>query len=157
MCERAQSLNDFDEDLLVMRERLKKTRDLVPISVCLLLITGYIILGAVLFTLWEDDWDLIEGSYFCFITLTTIGFGDFVPGSEVTVSGSTEKRVLCMMYLLFGMAIIAMSFHLIQEEVKHKCVKIAIKLGLLEDRITRMLDRFTEKSPTDECNSETEC
>ena len=54
----------------------------VPISICLILITGYIFGGAMLFTLWED-WDYLTGSYFCFITLSTIGFGDIVPGTDM--------------------------------------------------------------------------
>jgi len=33
-----------------------------------------------MFTLWEE-WDYLAGCYFCFVTLSTIGFGDLVPGT----------------------------------------------------------------------------
>ena len=136
------SIHDFEEDDLRLKERLKSTRDFVPISVCLLLVTGYIIGGAILFTSWEKDWDFLIGFYFCFITLSTIGFGDFVPGMVNTNWDSDGRRVICIMYLVFGMALLAMSFHLIQEEVRHKFRKLAIKIGLIEERLTRMLDKY---------------
>lgn len=53
--------------------------DRVPIWLVLLLVVGYIMGGALMFSLWEG-WGLLNGAYFCFITLSTIGFGDLVPG-----------------------------------------------------------------------------
>ena len=135
------SLRDFDDDERLLKTRLKATRELVPISMCLLLVTGYIILGALIFTSWEENWNFLVSFYFCFITLTTIGFGDFVPG--MGRMNDDERTVFCAVYLFFGMALLAMSFHLIQEEVRHKFRKFAERIGLIEGKITKMLENYT--------------
>ena len=108
------------------------TKVTVPITICLIIIAGYIFAGAVLFTLWED-WDYFTGSYFCFITLSTIGFGDIVPGTDMDKWASSEKLVLCALWLAFGLSLLAMCFNLMQEEVKDKCKWIGLRLGLLRD------------------------
>jgi len=46
--------------------------------------TGYIILGAFLFK-YSENWEPLVAAYFCFITLSTIGFGDYVPGTSLDV------------------------------------------------------------------------
>ncbi|XP_067673338.1 TWiK family of potassium channels protein 9-like [Haliotis asinina] len=122
------ALSPLDEE--PVHTKLSEAR--VPISITLCIMTGYIIGGAIMFALWEKDWDFLIASYFCFITLSTIGFGDYVPGSSIDSWGSQEKLVMCCMYLLFGMAMQAMCFHLIQEEVKYKFRKLARRVGLLE-------------------------
>ncbi len=43
---------------------------------------AYIVSGAVIYTVWEG-WTLTDATYFSFITLSTIGFGDFVPGQKL--------------------------------------------------------------------------
>ena len=53
------------------------SRKPVPILLSIVLVVAYIIGGAFLFQMWEG-WSFLDSSYFCFITLTTIGFGDFV-------------------------------------------------------------------------------
>ncbi|EFX73616.1 hypothetical protein DAPPUDRAFT_23773, partial [Daphnia pulex] len=87
----------------------------VPVSVVLAFLVGYICIGAAVFSAWEE-WSYLDGAYFSFITLSTIGFGDLVPGSKVLEQGET-KLVACIVYLVVGLAMIAMSFNLVQEEV----------------------------------------
>ena len=53
----------------------------VPIVVTLCVMTVYIFLGAIVFSQWEG-WSIDDSAYFCFVTLTTLGFGDMVPGQE---------------------------------------------------------------------------
>jgi hypothetical protein len=80
----------------------------------------YICFGAVLFSEWED-WNFLDSSYFCFISLSTIGFGDIVPGKRVISSQEIQLSfIFCSVYLMLGMALIAMCFNLMQEEVVHK-------------------------------------
>ncbi|XP_076434765.1 uncharacterized protein LOC143274740 [Babylonia areolata] len=103
----------------------------VPVWVTLLLMTGYILGGAIMFSMWEENWNFLEGSYFCFITLSTIGFGDFVPGTSLDSWAAQEKWIACCVYLLLGMAMQAMCFHLMQEKVRDKFRVLAARLRLL--------------------------
>lgn len=68
--------------------------------------------------------------------LSTIGFGDFVPGSDLLEQGATSgsgqaKLIICCFYLVLGLAIIAMAFSLVQEEVVLKCKDLANALRAL--------------------------
>uniref|UniRef100_A0A336KA96 CSON005216 protein n=1 Tax=Culicoides sonorensis TaxID=179676 RepID=A0A336KA96_CULSO len=83
----------------------------VPLTVCITIMIGYIMFGATLFARWES-WDLLDGSYFCFISLSSIGFGDMVPGLSLKKPENKDRLVeisfiLCAVYLLLGMALIA--------------------------------------------------
>ena len=122
----------IDKPAKVKVKESKKERVRVPIFVSLMIIAAYIFGGALLFSMWED-WDYLVGSYFCFITLSTIGFGDFVPGSIAhTDYSNNQKLIICCFYLLFGLSVIAMCFNLMQEEVRAKVRWLAIKVGFLD-------------------------
>jgi hypothetical protein len=65
----------------------------------------------------------MDAFYFCFISLSTIGFGDLVPGDKIYRRGDGVDLVdevfelsfiFCSMYLMLGMALIAMCFNLMQ-------------------------------------------
>ncbi|XP_013173158.1 PREDICTED: uncharacterized protein LOC106121876 [Papilio xuthus] len=115
----------------IPREEIKP----VPIWLCVLLVASYIVAGTFLFKRWEG-WAYLDAAYFCFITLTTIGFGDFVPaqGREGESADAVHSIALCSLYLLFGIALLAMSFNLVQEEVRAHVAAVATRLGIIKPR-----------------------
>lgn len=70
------------------------------------------------------------------INFSTIGFGDIVPGQSLG-EGSQEKLIVCALYLLFGMALIAMCFKLMQDDVVQKARWLGQKIGILGNLIFR--------------------
>ena len=105
----------------------------VPLTITVGVIAGYIFFGTVLFALWEKEWDTLIASYFCFITISTIGFGDIVPeGAKFERDGDEFQMIMCAIYMLFGMAILSMCFSLIQEEIVTKFKWVGEKIGIIE-------------------------
>jgi len=46
-----------------------------------IVLASWIALGTVIYSI-QEDWSVIESLYFCVMTLTTIGYGDFSPTTE---------------------------------------------------------------------------
>jgi hypothetical protein len=96
----------------------------VPISVTLSVLALYIIAGAILFSHWEG-WSYIDSAYFSFITFTTIGLGDIVPGKGTLTDNKNGKSILCALYLLYGLVLTTMCFKLMQDDlfaIKHRFI-----------------------------------
>ncbi|CAG7727831.1 unnamed protein product [Allacma fusca] len=111
-------------------------RERVPISLVLAFVVAYLMVGAACFNAWEG-WNLLDSAYFCFITLSTIGLGDLTPGKSLEAEKSQGaghgQLIFCCLYLVLGLAIIAMSFNLVQEEVVAKVKDIARHIGIIRD------------------------
>ncbi len=63
-----------------------------------------------------------------------IGFiGDLVPGKSITSTQVEGKLIICALYVLLGLSLMAMCFNLMQEEVRAKFRRLGNKLGIIDD------------------------
>nr|XP_020455558.1 potassium channel subfamily K member 18 [Monopterus albus] len=92
----------------------------VPCLLILLIVFAYIVFGGLFLPLWETEFKGFDPYYFCFITLTTIGFGDIVPKHP-------KYFMLTSLFIIVGMAIMSMAFKLSQTRflsAYRYCIKI---------------------------------
>ena len=89
--------------------------------------------GSYVFTHYEK-WSFFEAFYFCFITMSTIGFGDMVPANSFLNYGESMygkfQMVVTTVYTMLGLACLATVMSLIQEGLTLKAERMRRKMGL---------------------------
>jgi len=80
----------------------------------------YMILGVVMYQQ-AEDWSSLEAFYFIFISLSTIGFGDVLPGD-------TQFFMATSVYILGGLAVIGSVIGIIQDAMDAKVASAKVKL-----------------------------
>lgn len=66
-------------------------------------VSCFFLIPAAIFSVLEDDWNFLESFYFCFISLSTIGLGDYVPGEGYNQKFRELYKIGITCYLLLGL------------------------------------------------------
>lgn len=97
----------------------------------IMLLFLYLACGAGMFMLWEDDWDFFDGFYFCFVTMTTIGFGDLVPKKP-------KYTLLCTLYILVGLALTSTIIELVRRQYAQSWRRLQRLSGPLAETLRKL-------------------
>ncbi|XP_068235361.1 potassium channel subfamily K member 2-like [Palaemon carinicauda] len=111
-------------------------------AICYLL-PGFIIFlvlpSAVLVAV-EQGWDYLDSFYYAFITLTTIGFGDYVGGRQETDYVLVWLyKIISFIWIIFGLGYIIVTITFIQKALKSK------KVHNIERRMAKVLKKHASK------------
>lgn len=93
----------------------------LPISLAIFILVLYIFLGAVVYSFWEG-WGFFSAFYFVFISMSTIGFGDFVPQDPICM-------MVSIVYLVFGLALMSMCINVVQAKLSDTFREASAKIG----------------------------
>ena len=99
-----------------------------------------------------DGWTYFEALYFVFVTLTTVGFGDFVPTTPNNLSGLYRLSVI--VWLFVGLAFLALVIAKVQEILESfnerrkkfsKCMKEKMERKNYEEDVTEAAKQSTDE------------
>lgn len=118
-------------DLIYKQYRRQKQDKLdVPMLTTLIIMPLYLVCGMLMFSSFEK-WKKLDALYFCFVTLTTIGFGDMMPGSTLlNKNGNKNNLYISAIYIFVGLILIAMCINLMKDQLKYKIKSFARRIGL---------------------------
>ncbi|XP_039960377.1 uncharacterized protein LOC120774708 [Bactrocera tryoni] len=99
----------------------------LPVGFCVLLLLAYVTFGSLVIAVLEH-WPIFDGVYFCFMSLTTIGFCDLLPGVNVRPATSTSTLVVwfCAAYILSGLTLTSMCVNMLHDEFLQR-MRVVVK------------------------------
>ena len=72
-------------------------------AVSLVVLLLFLVAPAIILDLLEPVWSWFDSFYYCFISLTTVGLGDFIPGDEAGQVARSAYKTGVTVYLVLGL------------------------------------------------------
>eukprot|EP00058_Branchiostoma_floridae_P020981 XP_002606471.1 hypothetical protein BRAFLDRAFT_93262 [Branchiostoma floridae] len=94
----------------------------------IVMLSVFFFVPALIFTLVEEDWSYLEALYYCFITLSTVGFGDFVaalPSDTMAYAVNTIYKFVVFLWIMVGLTFLAGALDLMVTKLKDLGSKVS--------------------------------
>ena len=89
---------------------------------------GLLLVAGTFYFSWAEGWSIVDSLYFSSATITTLGYGDFVPTSDTT-------KLVATVYSLISIPTAFIAFGIIAEKY------VEIRLSQMEKKMSQMLKK----------------
>ncbi|CAG5116850.1 unnamed protein product [Candidula unifasciata] len=113
----------------------------------------FMIIPAAIYTVLEPNWNFLDAFYYCFISLSTIGLGDYIPGDSADQPHRALYKVATTCYLLIGITMLLLVVTVFYDIPE---LNLGYHFYLKSDEIrprTDEVDEQTRLKPTESGNS----
>lgn len=145
-------LGSFFESRILRAHYSYKTQRMMGPQLSLILdIVTYLIPGIIVFIFlpagiisFFEEWTFDESVYFTFVTLTTIGYGDYVAGQKVNTGISYDAyKVFLVFWIMFGLGYLFMILSFISRAMRSKTLE-HLFLERLKQTHSKIWHQFTK-------------
>ncbi|XP_050542134.1 open rectifier potassium channel protein 1 isoform X2 [Daktulosphaira vitifoliae] len=145
-------LGSFFESRILRAHYSYKTQRMMGPQLSLIVdIISYLIPGIIVFILVPsavishfEQWEFDESVYFAFVTLTTIGYGDFVAGQTVNTNiWYNAYKVFLVFWIMFGLGYLFMILSFISRAMRSKTLE-HIFLERVKQTHSKIWNQFTK-------------
>ncbi|KAL5240345.1 hypothetical protein ACI65C_007755 [Semiaphis heraclei] len=145
-------LGSFFESRILRAHYSYKTQRMMGPQLSLILdIVTYLIPGIIVFIFlpaglisYFEDWTFDESVYFTFVTLTTIGYGDYVAGQKVNIGIWYDAyKVFLVFWIMFGLGYLFMILSFISRAMRSKTLE-HLFLERLKQTHSKIWHQFTK-------------
>nr|XP_053630336.1 LOW QUALITY PROTEIN: open rectifier potassium channel protein 1-like [Cherax quadricarinatus] len=128
----------------------QQSRGVIALATSIYIAIGFVVFifipGAVFMAL--EQWSYIEGIYFAYITLTTIGFGDFVTGRHFEGGTLYVYQICVILWTLIGLGYWVMVANFITKALKSKRLQTSVMRSAEEMRKIMQQMGIKQHDPT---------
>ncbi|RUS76878.1 hypothetical protein EGW08_015369, partial [Elysia chlorotica] len=109
----------------------------------------FMLIPAAIYTVLEPSWNYLDAFYYCFISLSTIGLGDYIPGDSSDQPHRALYKVATTFYFLIGITMLLLLVTVFYDIPE---LNLGYHFYLKSDEARRPDDEQTRLKPTETSN-----